>query len=184
MVKLITIAFLCAAPSFALGLWPNPRSFQSGSQALTLSPSFSINSAFDAPSDLQAAISRTFSYLHNDNLERLVVGRGDADVAAIQDAPSLSSLKLILNAPNILTIAQESIKPFESRDEAYILTVPTTGDATIQANSTLGLFRGLTTFSQLWYVSGDDIYTLEAPIAINDKPAYVSLPLNNFTFLL
>jgi hexosaminidase len=53
------------------------------------------------------------------------------------------------------------------------LTVPADGSAaTLKANSTLGLFRGLTTFGQLWYDLDNMTYTIEAPISITDAPAY------------
>ena len=57
------------------------------------------------------------------------------------------------------------------------------------ARSTLGLFRGLNTFAQLWFSyrcggggaldrDGEGgvvlVYTLSAPVAIKDSPAYVS----------
>jgi hexosaminidase len=57
--------------------------------------------------------------------------------------------------------------------EGYSLTVPGDGSAAgIKANSTLGLFRGLATFSQLFYYLNDVIYTVEAPISITDSPVY------------
>jgi hexosaminidase len=71
------------------------------------------------------------------------------------------------------SIAVEATAQLGSRDESYSLTVPADGStAVLKANSTLGLFRGLTTFSQLWYTSGDSIYTLQAPIQIDDSPAF------------
>ncbi len=62
----------------------------------------------------------------------------------------------------------------ESRVDSYTLSVPANGrDATVTANSTLGLFRGLTTFSQLWYDWEGITYTPEAPLNIIDAPVYV-----------
>ncbi|KDQ16047.1 glycoside hydrolase family 20 protein [Botryobasidium botryosum FD-172 SS1] len=168
VVALVALVY----PSSVAGLWPLPRSLQTGSQALTLSSSFSIDSAFTAPDDLKSAISRTLDYVRKDKHERLVVGRGSADASKIKSAPSLNKLSLQLESKTPLSIAQEAIKPFESRDESYTLTVPVNGDAILRANSTLGLFRGLTTFTQLWYTAGDAVYTIEAPITITDKPAY------------
>jgi hypothetical protein len=75
------------------------------------------------------------------------------------------------------------------------LNVPADGTgAVLSAASTLGLFRGLNTFAQLWYTydygkealdqdgknrDGNGVvpvvYTLSAPVAIQDSPAYVSL---------
>ncbi|THH03664.1 hypothetical protein EW145_g6103, partial [Phellinidium pouzarii] len=38
--------------------------------------------------------------------------------------------------------------------------------------STLGLFRGLATFGQIWYTAGGKTFTTEAPFAITDAPAF------------
>lgn len=46
-------------------------------------------------------------------------------------------------------------------------------EALLVANSSLGLLRGLTTFEQLWYTLGAEIYTTEAPVRIEDSPAFV-----------
>jgi len=61
----------------------------------------------------------------------------------------------------------------ESRVEGYTLTIPADGSAaSLKANSTLGLFRGLTTFGQFWYDLQGTTYTLAAPFNIVDSPAY------------
>lgn len=74
------------------------------------------------------------------------------------------------------SIAEESVKEITSRSEGYTLSIPADGSsAVLTANSTLGLFRGLTTFEQLWYYYSGTIYTLEAPIQITDEPAFVSV---------
>ena len=88
-------------------------------------------------------------------------------------------------------IALEASTDILDRQEGYWLNVPEDGtEAVISAASTLGLFRGLNTFAQLWYTVTvvDDqkiqnagknnpavVYTLSAPVAIQDSPAYVSL---------
>jgi hexosaminidase len=129
-----------------------------------------------APADLQDAVTRTEGYLKTDKLGRLVVGRGANDSSAIHGAKQLSSLTVSLTSTNgpVRSISEEAMDELESRDEAYSLTVPADGSAaTLKANSTLGLFRGLTTFGQLWYEYSGTIYTLEAPIQISDAPAYV-----------
>ena len=72
------------------------------------------------------------------------------------------------------SISSESVKEITNRSETYKLSVPADGSsATLIANSTLGLFRGLTTFSQLWYYYNNEVYTLEAPVQITDWPAFV-----------
>ena len=174
-------AALLAAVTIAVvpaqAIWPLPQSFTTGSTPLTLSPSFSIDtSAIEgAPADLTSAANRTLSFLQTDKLGRLVVGRGSGDAAAVSGAQSIGSLKLELGSgANVSSIAEEAQKPLEERDEAYSLSIPADGSAaTISANSTLGLFRGLTSFEQLFYYYNGTTYTVEAPITIEDKPAYV-----------
>jgi hexosaminidase len=83
-------------------------------------------------------------------------------------------------------IADEARAPLGSREEGYELGVPDDGSvAVLSALSTLGLFRGLNTFAQLWYSLDEDdgggggggdgstVYMLTAPVMIQDWPAYV-----------
>ncbi|KAG9008520.1 N-acetyl-glucosamine-6-phosphate deacetylase [Tulasnella sp. JGI-2019a] len=170
---------LAIIPS-TLALWPNPASLTTGSSYLTLSNSFSISfTSGTAPSDLSAAITRTEGQLKNDKLQRLVVGRGAVDAAHLGSAKSLSSLTLSITpgaaakGAQLPSIMQNAILEASQRNEAYTLNVPADGSpATLEANNALGLFRGLTTFTQLFYVSGSTIYTYNAPIAIKDKAAF------------
>ncbi|KAL6304443.1 N-acetylhexosaminidase [Sparassis latifolia] len=156
-------------------IWPLPQSLTNGSTALRLSYGFHIVADFPhAASDVYDAIERTKTYLFTDNLERLVVGRGSGDVSSFETSQYLNQLQLSL-APgsSVLSITEEAQKPLDDRDEAYNLTVPSDGSpATITATSTLGLFRGLTTFTQLWYTYDGTIYTLSTPLQIEDYPAY------------
>ncbi|KAI0345602.1 N-acetylhexosaminidase [Trametopsis cervina] len=157
-------------------LWPMPRSYQSGSTPLVLANTFSIEVKIpNAPNDLAEAVTRTRSYLKNDQLERLVVGRGAADIARVKNAKQLKSLELHLaqGAAKARSVSAEAIVPLGSRSEEYTLTVPATGaPAILSANSTLGLLRGLSTFEQFWYTAEGTSYTLEAPISIDDAPAF------------
>jgi len=153
-------------------LWPLPRSIITGSTGLVLSPGFKIKVNGPYPEDLKSAVARTLNYIQNDRHERLVVGRGSVDAAAIESAKTLRSL--VVSSKDSGTIATEARAPLGSRDEAYLLNIPSDGSpATLSANSTLGLFRGLTTFSQIWYTHDSSIYTVEAPISIFDSPAFV-----------
>ena len=177
--KLVLIlTTLAAVSSPVVALWPLPKSITTGSTAVRLSPYFNIQvNVNGAPSDLHDAVSRTLGYLQTDKLERLVVGRGSGDSQAIQGAKQISTLTLTLTSTNVTarSISDEAQDALESRDEAYSLSVPADGSAaTLQANSTLGLYRGLTTFGQLWYEYNGVTYSLEAPIQIDDAPAYVS----------
>lgn len=172
------LVLLTVWPQHVSSLWPMPRSIQTGSSALVLDDGFKIDIRVpNPPSDLQQAVSRTASYLKNDNLGRLVVGRGANDSAALRGAKRLKSLQLNLNpaSAKAQSISEEAIRPLGSRSEGYTLTIPSAGaTATLSANSTLGLFRGLTTFEQLWFTFEGTTYTLEAPVVISDSPAFVS----------
>ena len=167
-------------------MWPQPRSFTAGSSSLSLSNAFTISfdGIINIPSDLQDAVSRTNYSLFNDNLGRLVPDRGMGDVASLPTDKSLSKLVLSLaSGTTIQSITTEAQKPIESRDEAYVLMVPDDGsDAQLSARTTLGLFRGLTTFSQFWYSAGGTIYAVNLPINISDSPAFVSFCLS-FSFI-
>lgn len=177
--------FLAISIPSVLALWPLPQHLTTGSTALRLSPTFAIKVAVpDAPQDLTDAVSRTKSFLHNDKLERLVIGRGASDANTIKTAKFLNTLTISLSTPavkgKVASISEEAIVDIDSRVEGYTLTIPGDGSgATLKANSTLGLFRGLTTFSQLWYYWDGTVYSLEAPIHIEDAPAYVRAPFQN-----
>ncbi|KAL0566890.1 Glucosamine-6-phosphate isomerase (Glucosamine-6-phosphate deaminase) (GNPDA) (GlcN6P deaminase), partial [Marasmius crinis-equi] len=91
-ILLIAAAFI----GHTAALWPQPQSLTTGSEskALKLSSSFDItlNGVTNAPQDLLDAISRTKSFIANDKLERLVVGRDSVDSDAISAASELSEL--------------------------------------------------------------------------------------------
>ena len=172
------LSVVIAVASFVNALWPIPRTLSTGSQYLKLSPAFDIQVDIkNPPQDLLATIYTTTNYLWNDKLGRLAVGRGSNDTSVLTHALSLPSLTLTLaEGKSASPLAQEAVLPIGSRSESYSLTVPADGSsATLTANSTLGLLRGLTTFTQLWYYVDDTVYTYEAPISIpSDYPAYVS----------
>ncbi|KZW01509.1 glycoside hydrolase family 20 protein [Exidia glandulosa HHB12029] len=172
------IALAVVAGSFpvsAVSLWPVPASLTTGSTILRLAPDFTIAlSVSNAPRDLVDAVIRTESHIWNDKHRLMVVDRGASHSAAIAKAPLLPQLnvQLVVRQP-VLSIAEETSKEMEKRSEEYTLTVPADGRAALLvANSTLGLLRGLTTFEQLWYTLGPDIYTPSAPVTIHDKPAF------------
>ncbi|KAI0763524.1 N-acetylhexosaminidase [Trametes elegans] len=175
-MKLLALAVLFAVVySPAEALWPQPRHIQSGSSTLRLAPGFEIAVVgHGVPGDLLAAVGRAKKQLFADNLQRLVVGRGAEDKAAFDGAKFLQRLTLTLEKDAKYTsLTSEAQKALGERDEAYSLVLPADGSgATITANSTLGLFRGLTTFSQLWYEYENTVYTVDAPVTIQDAPAY------------
>lgn len=169
--KSLLVLTVALAGNVVEALWPLPRSITNGSTGLVLSPTFEIKVNGPFPCDLQSAVARTLEYIQNYRHERLVVGRGSVDAPAIKSAKTLPSL--VVSSKDSNTIATKARAPLGTRDEAYTLNVPSDGSpATLSANSTLGLFRGLTTFSQIWYTYESWVYTVEAPISITDSPAF------------
>ncbi|KAF2478159.1 uncharacterized protein BDR25DRAFT_338804 [Lindgomyces ingoldianus] len=64
-------------------------------------------------------------------------------------------------------------------DESYTLELTNEGEATIQANSTVGILRGLTTFTQLFFKHSDGgAYTMLAPVEIMDAPKFMHRGVN------
>ena len=64
-------------------------------------------------------------------------------------------------------------------DESYSLSVTTSGEVTIKATTSIGIVRGLTTFTQLFYEHSDGgAYTNQAPVEIEDKPKFVHRGIN------
>lgn len=180
MIPLIILRsfFLVSVSPFVVALWPMPRGLTTGANPVKLSNSFAIHVDFkNVPQDLQDAVQRTKSHLTTDAFERLVIGRGATDADVIAKAKSLKTLVLTLNPhASVRPIAVEvNTVVIDARDESYILTVPSDGsEAKVVANSTLGLFRGLTTFDTMWYHQGGSKYILNAPLTVTDSPAFVS----------
>ncbi|KAF8877161.1 glycoside hydrolase superfamily [Gymnopilus junonius] len=168
LLNLLKFITLITSTSYASAIWPRPRQISTGHTALKLSPSFDIDTSSikNAPQDLSDAVTCIIDHLRNDNLHAFVVNRSTSSAGVIKSANSLRSL----------TLMHVSSSPVESiSDEAvgYTLTVPIDGSsATLQANSTLGLLRGLTTFEQLWYTLKGTVYYLDTPFHIVDSPAY------------
>ncbi|KAG1799299.1 glycoside hydrolase family 20 protein [Suillus plorans] len=165
----------CILPSGVQALWPIPTTLETGMTTLKISPTFYFDVQIEgAPSDLHDAVTQSLYYLENDKLGRLVVGRGANDTTALANARTLSKLTLSLaSGAAVEPISSEAVKPLGTRSEEYVLDIPADGSAaTLTANSTLGLYRGLTTFNQLFYYYGGVTYTLLAPISIKDTPAY------------
>ncbi|KAI0349990.1 N-acetylhexosaminidase [Trametes cingulata] len=161
---------------YASALWPIPRSLSTGTSPLKLSPRFAVRLEISTPpADLLSAVSRTRARLQSDRFERLVLGRASADAKTVHAAPVLASLTVSLTAGSpIRTVAEETTQDIDARSESYVLIVtdhPPT--ATLSANLTLGLLRGLTTFEQLWYSNSQGTkYLLSAPLFVEDAPAF------------
>lgn len=139
------MALLFSATS-TLTLWPIPRQLSTGSTPLLLSTSFTVDlgDVGSPPEDLKRAVARTQVQLKNDNLERLVIGRGAADAPSLASGKTLRKLKVSLGpnfdeAKGLASISEEATKPIDERNEGYNLTIPADGsDAILTASSALG----------------------------------------------
>lgn len=65
-------------------------------------------------------------------------------------------------------------------DESYTLTLDEDGKATVTANSSIGIARGMTSFTQLFYKHSDGkhVYTPFAPVTIHDSPKFQHRGIN------
>ncbi|GAA5901608.1 hypothetical protein JCM8208_001554 [Rhodotorula glutinis] len=185
--------FLCF--SLVSALWPKPHAIERGSSFVRLGASFSVdfwprNGQEPAARDLRVALNRARRHLDSDLLQRLTVDRGEQDRHAVNAAAILERLEVRLasSRPHETLFGQLG-EPLDEIDESYILDVPSqyeTGAplvatlvATLAANTTLGLVRGLDTFTQLVYAlpaGPEDLYTAryipQAPVHIVDRPAF------------
>ncbi|KAL0064301.1 Glucosamine-6-phosphate isomerase (Glucosamine-6-phosphate deaminase) (GNPDA) (GlcN6P deaminase) [Marasmius tenuissimus] len=177
MKRKVLLSLISNLAISAIAIWPRPQTMTVGSKALKISSSFDItlSGISNVPQDLLDAISQTKSAIKNDKLERLVVGRGAADATIKAGAKELGKLVVSLEGVkgNVRGISEEAVDAIENRIEEYTLDIPADGSAaTLKAKSTLGLYRGLTTFQQLWYFWDGTTYTVQAPVHISDSPKY------------
>lgn len=186
LVKLYIPSSLLVLPLGVSALWPIPHNINIGTSALKLASSFSIDIDKSLPTDVHDSAARTLKHVKTDGLQRLVPDRGASDTDSFTNAGVLRSLSISLHsgAPKTSGIVAETLGAVDGKDEAYELHVPSQGMATLQAKSALGLLRGMTTFSQLWYTMGNTTYLLNAPVDISDKAAYVGLPLHDIQSFL
>ncbi|KAM5540681.1 hypothetical protein V8D89_005712 [Ganoderma adspersum] len=176
---LLILVFL---QGFTAALWPIPRSLSSGTTPIKLPPGFDIHLDIpNPPSDLVSAVSRTISRTTTDSFQRLVVGRSATDARAVESARTLPSLLLSLHPGSpVRSISDETNQPVTSKSEGYSLSIShAVPSATLVAQSTLGLLRGLTTFEQLWYDHNGTKYMLDGGVEIVDQPAF---PYRGFSF--
>lgn len=103
--------------------------------------------------------------------------RGWEEPSPHKHTASVSEIHVILLTNDSPNVAKPNA---DATDESYTLTLTIHGKATIAANSSIGLYRGLTTFTQLFYAhsSGTYIYTPLAPVHIHDAPAYPHRGIN------
>lgn len=169
---------------------PIPSSFTSANQTLCLSTDFAIRAPRHAPQDLLGASARTEERVRNTTHTYLSTNGGAEFVNPDKPCETfLSELILVLEADfEGRSIFEDATTELEDRTalETYHLRIPLNGPAVLEANSSLGLFRGLTTFEQLFYASPPQrsktsladrhgrrqVNAPFAPYDIHDKPAF------------
>ena len=159
---------------------PKPTRITNGDTVLRLSKDFQINAEGSLqgslPGDLERAVQHTLDRLHANRHRYLSVQRGKELLKPSGSAAEISSLVLSLSSNGKPTsIAEVAVRPVEERPklERYKLLLPLDGPGRLEADTCLGLFRGLSTFEQLFYYASEGFqYTPYAPYDIKDQPAF------------
>ncbi|KAH6644402.1 glycoside hydrolase superfamily [Boeremia exigua] len=100
------------------------------------------------------------------------------------DEPAPGKGAIYISRVNIHRLGPDSADitkaPAGSLDESYTLEVTEDGVAMIAANSSIGVARGLTTFTQLFFQhsDGEHVYTPLAPVKIQDEPQFEHRGIN------
>jgi hexosaminidase len=141
---------------------------------------------------VQYAIRSAYNSLFNHNIVPWKFHPRNWTEHSLESVPYIShvDLKLLQNDPD------EIVKSLAGDvDESYTLILTEIGNATISANTSVGLVRGLTTFTQLFFqhsragssmysdhgpsdISHPTTYTTLAPVSIADTPAFQHRGLN------
>lgn len=132
-------------------VWPLPQSMKAGDGVVTIDASKFSFSASPSSADLSAAFER---------YQRILFPHG------ISSTGTAMSVVVTINAPNV---------PLDlGVNESYMLNIPSSGPATIQAETTWGALRALETLSQLISFDFDsETYVLRGtPIEISDYPRF------------
>ncbi|KAF2664520.1 hypothetical protein BT63DRAFT_91239 [Microthyrium microscopicum] len=145
----------------------------------TLNNSSSSNKPPITEEILDRAIRRTYHTILKEGFIPWRFHARNAEFEPTEDTGKpVTSIKLQLSgpdSPNVLKGLDGEI------DESYSLKVTEDGEVTVFANSSIGLVRGLTTFTQLFFKHStvkDSAYTPYAPVDIQDHPAFAHRGLN------
>jgi N-acetyl-beta-hexosaminidase len=139
----------------------------------------STATSFDSHSLVKAAVSRTLGTLFKQNFVPWKLFPRNSDFEPEEcdcEKPLIKSLAII----QIGNDNSSTFKPLAGQvDESYNLTLTTSGQATINAASYLGVLHALESFIQLFYQhSKGGVYTSIAPVTITDSPKFQHRGLN------
>lgn len=134
-------------------MFPLPSKSRTGASVIGIDDGFVIawDKAKQPAQDLVNAITRTNRAVLQTTHRFLSPDRG---ASLSRDCTvRLGTMIVVLDSEDPGSIMSETLKPLRERREAYTLVVPNDGQnpAIIRSTSSLGIFRGLTTFEQLFY---------------------------------
>jgi hexosaminidase len=168
-------------------IWPAPLSLTQGTSVLYLHQNIKVtyNGAFipytygyvahklTSKDVVKAGVSRTLAGIFDSKFVPWKLHKPGSDFE-----PDLSKGQTWLKKLEIVQTAEDdpsAFKPLAGEvDESYNLTMSAEGDVKLTAVSSIGVLRGLETFSQLFYhhSSGTSWYTPFAPLSVQDAPKF------------
>ncbi|AEO70312.1 ecad5170-24d6-41b3-b3c9-3981ade8a004 [Thermothielavioides terrestris] len=182
-----SLSLFLLALSPVAAVWPAPQKYSNGSSVLYLHQNIKVTyngeflpyTAGYAPQKLsskevvQAGVSRTLSAIFGSKFVPWKLHKPGS-----QFEPDLRKGQKWLNTLQIVQTGKDQASTFKPLagevDESYNLTVSDSGDVKLTAVSSIGVLRGLETFSQLFYQhsAGPFWYTPYAPVSIQDAPKF------------
>ncbi|KAI6547175.1 hypothetical protein MCOR03_011477 [Pyricularia oryzae] len=184
------LSFLLLASSEPVSaLWPAPRSYSKGKTALFINQQIQVTYngqpmpymfgyepiSIDSKEIVKGGVSRSLGSIFRRNLiPWKLVPKNKID----EFEPPLGGKSTSVTSLVITQTSQDQPKTFKALagevDESYSLTIDKEGRAKLSAKSSIGILRGLETFSQLFYQhsTGTCWYTPYAPVSIDDAPLY------------
>ncbi|KAK4451611.1 glycoside hydrolase [Podospora aff. communis PSN243] len=171
-------------------IWPAPKNYTKGNSVLFLHQNLQVTYNGEAltytygyspraPTSkeiVQAAVSRALGTILSDEkfVPWMLLNRGELkkfEPDVYKGQKWLNSLKIVQTAPD----KPSAFKPLAGEvDESYKLTIDADGHIKLTAVSSVGILRGLETFTQLFFMhsSGTFWYTPFAPLVIEDAPKF------------
>ncbi|KAK3383163.1 glycoside hydrolase family 20 protein [Lasiosphaeria ovina] len=187
LLFLLSVLLLASHPVSAI--WPVPKSYSKGSSVLYLHQNLQItyNGAFvpyvygyvplssDSKEIVTAGVSRALSSIFTDKFVPWMITKrnklAEFEPDVYKGQTWIKNLQIVQTGKDTAS----TFKPLAGEvDESYNLTLSTEGDVKLTAVSSIGILRGLETFTQLFYQhsTGTFWYTPFAPVSIQDAPKY------------
>ncbi|TLD24867.1 hypothetical protein PspLS_05474 [Pyricularia sp. CBS 133598] len=170
-------------------LWPAPRSYTKGKTPLFINQQIKVTyngqpipyvpgyepSSIDSKEIVRGGVSRSLGSIFRRNLVpwKLTTKNKIDEFEPPLGGKSTSVASLAITQAN--QDQPKAFKPLAGEvDESYTLNIDKEGNAKLSAKSSIGVLRGLETFSQLFYQhsTGTCWYTPYAPVSIEDAPLY------------